>query len=438
MKKVLSRIGAFLLCGAMLTLSACSDNTVSTPDSAKDSEASSNSVSGEEISSGNEENSSDNKESENSSSPDENKPQTDFDIYLSNTVVSTGNNGFVEKADNVTYRAYFPVEQGGELEYKLYFSNTVDSTYGHKGALAYVGREGGEYKISNVTLSVGGTSPDEEITDTVNVTFGGEAEKTVTPNEAYWSDAVTINIPEDSFLVFQWTVDGEGIPANNMSNLTPSYSSENGGEFAYCDTIPLPQIIGAKREVKHKLAAIGDSITQGCQTEYMKYEYWSAKIYGNIGNDISFYNSGLGWSRSSDAATNGDWLKRTAYADTVIVAFGTNDIISGNYGGKKNSAEEIEQYLTTVITELKNAGCEVILFTAPPQDFKETNEGVRMALNARIPEMANELDIKWFDFAGILQDESNPAAAPYGAHPNGEAGTIVADKFCEQFADMFK
>lgn len=53
------------------------------------------------------------------------------------------------------------------------------------------------------------------------------------------------------------------------------------------------------------------------------------------------------------------------------------------YGGKKSTAEEIEGYLDTIVSYLTEKGCDVILFNAPPQDFKETNEGIRTALNEK-------------------------------------------------------
>ena len=44
-----------------------------------------------------------------------------FDTYVSNTYVATGNNFVVKKANEVTYRAYFPLEEYGEIEYDFYF-----------------------------------------------------------------------------------------------------------------------------------------------------------------------------------------------------------------------------------------------------------------------------------------------------------------------------
>ena len=369
--------------------------------------------------------------------PEENKPQHITDEYLSNTYIATGNNFIVASAENITYRAYFPVEEYGKLQYSFYFSNTVDSTYS-KGTKAYVGMPGGNYTISNAVIADGGTGPEDEITNRTPVTFGGKDSKDVTPNETYWSDPVEMDIPEGHYLVWEWTINGTDIPCIAMSSLTSTTSSTDGQNFGYCDNIPLPQIIGAKRDVKHTVCAIGDSITQGCQTEFMKYEFWSAQFAQKIGDDVSFYNAGLGWSRASDASECGDWLERAKKYETVLVAFGTNDIGVGEYNGKKNTAEEIKVFLEVIIDELKEAGCNVILFNSPPQGYKATNEGVRTELNKTIPTLAEEKEIAFFDFAGLLCDESDPGTPLYGGHPNGEAGGIVSDKLLDQFADLLK
>ena len=73
---------------------------------------------------------------------EETQAESDFEKYVSNTFLTSGNNMFIEEADGITYRAYFPAEEYGQFEYKFYFSNTVDSTY-DKGDLAYGGRSGG-------------------------------------------------------------------------------------------------------------------------------------------------------------------------------------------------------------------------------------------------------------------------------------------------------
>lgn len=433
MKKIKS-LAALLLALSICAVTACSSqsaNSSSATESASATESSTDSTTASDTSS----KTSSEESSDTSTKPE--KPVTDFTTYVSNTVVSTGNNFYIEKAENITYRAYLPVEQYGELEYKFFFTNMVDSTYA-KGKNAFVGKDGGAYTVSNAVIADGGTSTEDEITNRTPVTFGGKETKEVTADESYWSDPVTMNIPEGHYMVWEWTVSGEGIPCNKMASLTSTSSSADGETFQFCDEIPLPQLIGAKRDVKHTVAAIGDSITQGCQTEQMKYEFWASKISTQLGSDVAFFNCGLGWARASDAASNENWLSRVSQYDTVIVAFGTNDIVSGKYGGKKSTAEEIEGYLDTIVSYLTEKGCDVILFNAPPQDFKETNEGIRTALNEKITAIAEKYGAKFFDFSALLSTEDEPGKAVYGGHPNGEGGTVVADAFVKQFGSMFE
>lgn len=433
MKKIKS-LTALLLALSICAVTACSSQSADSSSATESASATESSTDSTTASGTSSETSS--KESSDTSTKPE-KPVTDFTTYVSNTVVSTGNNFYIEKAENITYRAYLPVEQYGELEYKFFFTNTVDSTY-TKGKIAFVGKSGGSYTISNATVADGGTGVENEITNRTPVTFGGKETKKVAADESYWSDPVTMNIPEGHYMVWEWTVSGEGIPCNKMSSLTSTASSADGETFEFCDEIPLPQLIGAKRDVKHTVAAIGDSITQGCQTEQMKYEFWASKISTQLGSDVAFFNCGLGWARASDAASNENWLSRVSQYDTVIVAFGTNDIVSGKYGGKKSTAEEIEEYLDTIVSYLTEKGCDVILFNAPPQDFKKTNEGIRTALNEKIPAIAEKYGAKFFDFSALLSTEDEPGKAVYGGHPNGEGGTVVADAFVKQFGSMFE
>lgn len=433
MKKIKS-LTALLLALSICAVTACSSQPADSSSATESASATESSTDSTTASGASSETSS--KESSDTSTKPE-KPVTDFTTYVSNTVVSTGNNFYIEKAENITYRAYLPVEQYGELEYKFFFTNTVDSTY-TKGKIAFVGKSGGSYTISNATVADGGTGVEDKITNRTPVTFGGKETKEVAADESYWSDPVTMNIPEGHYMVWEWTVSGEGIPCNKMSSLTSTASSADGETFEFCDEIPLPQIIGAKRDVKHTVAAIGDSITQGCQTEQMKYEFWASKISTQLGSDVAFFNCGLGWARASDAASNENWLSRVSQYDTVIVAFGTNDIVSGKYGGKKSSAEEIDEYLDAIVSYLTEKGCDVILFNAPPQDFKKTNEGIRTALNEKIPAIAEKYGAKFFDFSALLSTEDEPGKAVYGGHPNGEGGTVVADAFVKQFGSLFE
>ena len=146
MKKAKS-ITTLLLALSICAVTACSSQPTDSSSKSSSAESTASSEASAEASA---ENSSDT-----SSKPE--KPVTDFTTYVSNTVVSTGNNFYIEKAENITYRAYLPVEQYGELEYKFFFTNTVDSTYA-KGKDAFVGKDGGTYTVSNAVIADGGTS----------------------------------------------------------------------------------------------------------------------------------------------------------------------------------------------------------------------------------------------------------------------------------------
>lgn len=359
-----------------------------------------------------------------------------FGKYVSNTFVASGNNYLTESAEHVTFRAYFPVEEYGELEYCFYFSNTVDSTY-DDGALAHAGLTGGKYTIESAYIADGGTSIEDEITNQCAVTFDGNTERAVSEGETFWSDALSFDVPEGHFLVWEWTITGENIPSSSVSNLTKVGADHNDGKgLVYCDQVPLPQLIGAERQVKYRIAAIGDSITQGCQTEFMAYEYWAARISQKLGSGYGFWNCGLGWARTSDAASDGDWLKRASTSDIVIVAFGTNDIVSGECGGDGgNNADEIDGYVRTVLDRLKNEKCSVIVFNAPPEDYLDHLEAVRIEYNEKLKKTCEEYGVSYFDFASLLSDESDPKKALYGGHPNGEGGEIVSEEFIRLYKD---
>ncbi len=367
-----------------------------------------------------------------------------FEQYTSNTWIATGNNQVVNAADTVTYRAYFPVEATGSHEYCFYFSNTVDSTYAD-GSKAYVGMPGSAYTIESATVGV--TTDNGETLSADNptvfqfeqaVTFDGQATKSVAPSETFWSDPITLDVPEGYSLVWTWTVTGETIPAIEMSGLTPSYAMQGKADqtpakFVYTNQIPLPQMIGCDKETKLDIVTLGDSITQGVQTTQYADAFWVAQIAQKLGAEYSLWNLGLGYARASDCALNGDWLKRAAEADVVLVAFGTNDMVSGQYGvGSPNTASSIAAWIRTIVTELQAHGCRVILFNAPPFDFGEVQEGIRTELNTLLPKTAEELGVPFFDFAALLSDPENAAHAIYGGHPNDTGCALIAEQFLEQ------
>ena len=96
----------------------------------------------------------------------------------------------------------------------------------------------------------------------------------------------------------------------------------------------------------------------------------------------------------------------------MIVAFGTNDIVSGEYGGDGgNNADEVNGYISDILEQSQAAGCRTILFNAPPQDYDEEHEAVRTALNDTEKQTAEKYGAEYFDFAAQLSPTDDPSAA---------------------------
>lgn len=360
-----------------------------------------------------------------------------FNTYVSNTVVSTGSNKFISEANNITYRAWIPLEEYGTFDYCFYFSNTVDSTWGKGNREGYVGMPGGAYHISSAFIADGGSGIEDEPQNLTPVTFDGNESKDVTSGETFWSDPVNFTVEEGHYLLWQWTITGEDIPCMCMSGLTPSYADKGQG-FIYVNEIPLPVLFGCNRTVKNTVITLGDSVTQGCQTTENAYQFWAAEISGMLGSDVSLWNQGLGYARATDAAQGGDWLERSRYADTVIVGFGTNDIITGAYGETgSTSAVRIKDAIESIVTVLTDAGCNVILLNSPPFNLNEDMEAIRTELNTYIPEIADANEkVYFFDFASVLADPDNPSVSLYGDHPNDEGCQRAAEALMEQYGDL--
>ncbi len=367
----------------------------------------------------------------------ENDPN--FETYVSNTVIATGSNKFIPEAKNMTYRAWIPVEEYGTFDYAFYFSNTVDSTWERGTRQGYVGMPGGAYEITGAFVGDGGSGIEDEPTNMTPVTFNGSGSKSVQPGETFWSDPVNFTVEEGHYLLWEWTISGEDIPCICMSGMTHAYADKGNGQgFYYVNEIPLPVLFGCNRDTTNTVITLGDSITQGCETTENACESWAAELSKALGDDTSLWNLGLGYSRATDAAQGGDWLKRARYADTVVLGFGTNDIITGKYGeGTSTSAVRIKDALQSITTVLTDAGCNVIILSAPPFDMIPEMEAIRQELNTYIPEIAESNDkVFYFDFASLLESPDDPSKAIYGGHPNDEGCDIIAEALMSEYGDI--
>lgn len=142
-----------------------------------------------------------------------------------------------------TLRAVFPAQEYGTLDYSLYFSNNVDSTFG-QGEIAYYGMPTKEYKIHSAKLGVLSEhdDPAKEISGT-DLTFAGEKTKVVAPHETFWSDPLSFTVNEGEVLVFEWTVEYTLIPATVANSLYPAYYyNTKSKQFRQLTEVPLPDL----------------------------------------------------------------------------------------------------------------------------------------------------------------------------------------------------
>ncbi|MFA6948538.1 MAG: SGNH/GDSL hydrolase family protein [Eubacteriales bacterium] len=363
-----------------------------------------------------------------------------FREYISNIGASTSHNTILQRDMSavVTFRAYFQPFLRGERTWRLYWQNTVDSTFAD-GAFSRADISGSAYRILSARL--GYAFADREIINEAELTFDGKAQKDIAPDERFISDEIALDIPDGAYLCYTVTADigsGLDIPCTPDSRALCYYaagdrSSERGTEnMSEANECMLPDMFAVKRSVSETRCFIGDSITQGCGTEAGRCEQWAARICAALSErDIGGWNLGLGYGRATDAAMGGAWLYKASRCDNACVCFGINDILGGNAG-----EDELFASLSSIISELRqlNPNIRVTVFTIPPFNLEPEREAVRRAVNARIGELGAD-DV--FDIAAVLRvSPEREGDAAYGPHPNGDGGAAVAEEYIKQRCAM--
>jgi len=368
-----------------------------------------------------------------------------FKHYVSNVAIGTGNNIILETGKQVRFRAraYLRPTVYGEFTWRFFFSNTVDSTF-CKGEAAYRNKPGGNWRIVSATIAQAPDSGDDNASEVLAkatplsratpITFDGNMSRNVMPDEKFWSDPVEFCVEKGHYLVWEWELEGDGIPMTPDSQV-PVFCDFGDG-WKYGTDCPFPALFGCERSVKKRIAFLGDSITQGCGTTINRYEMWVPKIAAALGEDYAVWNLGLGYGRGSDAATDGAWLYKGKQCDIAVLTYGVNDLESGAYRrGRSDTAVGFLETEETLIRLLTEAGVEVILATVPPFTFKpQQTEQWRIA-NRAIPRLAKKYGLRLFDIERVLDAAPNLGCiCQYGDHPNAIGGTAVAKAFMEMFS----
>lgn len=360
--------------------------------------------------------------------------KSDFEIYQSNSITPTACNYALKsggKAVKKTFRGLFKIQEYGELEYKFYFSNNVDSTFSN-GSHSYRNMPTESYKIHSAT--VGTTSSPfgtGKISNPKALTFGGSEARDVKGGEMFWSDALTLNVPNGHWLVFEWTVEYTVIAATNSENVALSLFECTSGSVTTTDAAPMPALVGADRGNSLRIAFIGDSITMGIGAGSKNYKGWVAQLTEKLGTTVSAWNLAVGYARGDDAANSPAWLEKAKNNDVIVICFGVNDINSGPYkfSGQRN-AVQIKNDIAKIAKTCADAGAEVIICTTPPYTYANSEKvGVWRALVNQLKSLAETEGYKLFDFAAVVGTEADPSIPAYGGHPNAEGCRKVAEAF---------
>ena len=361
-----------------------------------------------------------------------------FNTYVSNCAGSAGNQlcFFPENENEILVsRCFFKITVGGRFDYSFLFTNTVDSTFGD-GTKCRCNVIANEWKIHSLEISKCADvsvdkMPDEADFKFIPLTFDGKAEKIVAPAEIFSTDAASLEFENGDFICFQMKYSGRMIPYHEET-LLPVFRKENG-EWIPNVKMPLPCLIGCKRDVKKRITFIGDSITQGCGTPKNKYLHYSAFVAENLGSDYAFWNIGLGYGRGYDAATDGAWLSKAKQSDVVTVCFGVNDILQGF------TAEQVKMSLHTIVQKLKEKNITVIIQTVPPFDYDNKNAAIWQEVNAYINNVLSKEADGLFDTVEILSaGGEKPQMSLYGPHPNEHGHKIWGDKLSEYLKNFIK
>ena len=126
------------------------------------------------------------------------------------------------------------------------------------------------------------------------------------PGEFFSSDPVMSEFEKDEYICLEITFSGKMIPYHEETLLPVFVKDEE--KWKYSKFMPFAGMIGCDRNVKIKIAYMGDSITQGIGTKSNSYLHWNAIFSEKFGNDYSYWNLGIRYGKEKDDATEGTWL----------------------------------------------------------------------------------------------------------------------------------
>ena len=341
--------------------------------------------------------------------------------FTSNTLAPSSNQSWFQGDGKIHKgRIFYKIFASGTYNYSFMFLNAIDSTYSD-GSHSYANIPLDEYKIHSLGIYIT-KNLTNDLSEKISLTVNGEKSKTVIPKEIFYTDPAKLTCEKNDYICLEIEFSGNGKIPYMEEMMIPSYVYENGKWIEGKHT-PLCASILCDREVQKKIGFFGDSITEGIGVANNSYKWWCSQIAELVGEKYSYWDIGIGFGRAHDAASKGSWLEKAKSLDTVTVCLGVNDICQGF------SEDSIKKCLYTIVTELKDAGVRVILFTVPPFDYNPERKQIWKIVNNYITTELSKL-VEIYDTVSVWGDKApNEHIAIYGGHPNEEGSALLAKDF---------
>ena len=361
-----------------------------------------------------------------------------FEKYTSNSIAGAANQHifYPENPDeSITTRVFYKIATEGKFNYSLLFSNILDSTY-FDGATSNKNMLCDSWVIENAlvarcTKDIPAGKAIDEAANEINLdlsgfqplTFDGNRKKEVAPGEFFCSDSFRMTFAKGDYLCLELTFKGAQIPYHEEIQIPTFVKTESGWE--YSRKTPVALMVGCQREVKRKIAYVGDSITQGIGVPRNSYKHWNSLLSELLGEENAYWNLGIGFGRANDIASLGAWAFKAKQNDVLLICYGVNDIF--RIRDAKTTCQDIER----LVDYFKAMGKKVVLQTVPPFDYQGED---LIRWNEINDYLCNHLSKKvdlFFDNRPILGDEKVPQKAIYGGHPDSEGCELWAKALYE-------
>ena len=328
--------------------------------------------------------------------------------FVSDSAAGTANQTTFESDGKPhTARVYIPVTVGTDA-YTFLFADAIDTTFAD-GSHSVCNTLCGSWMLSDMRVGVCASSSAKQPTEPVaftSVTFAGKPSVTMNANAWVETDPVAVTASAGDVLCVEYVFCGRTMPCHEELWIA---SFVDGEPSVRC---PVPSRIAGKRDAV-RIAFLGDSITQGIGSTKNSGRHWAA-LTANALEQYAFWNLGVGFARSEDAASNGAWLRKAKENDIVILCLGINDLKNGF------TAEDVCENLRRTVKLLRSHGIRVYVQTVPP--FEELGEE-RLQVNEYIQHALVCEGV--FDTSFMAGADGSPL---YGGHPNDDGSALWAQE----------